>query len=174
MRCQLVEGEGRAKWGGWTSWDPAQQLGTGRRGWSEETRWTRHGQLRQLCPREGGRRAFGCRAWQVAAELPRARGPTWECGGADGRPPGEGPGPWVSPGPPAVPGPPCDRRFHHSLTDHGRWVRERSHESYAKNYSVVFPHDEPLAGRNMRTDPLHEVPAPRRAGSRGVPGWGRR
>ncbi|TEA29672.1 hypothetical protein DBR06_SOUSAS510267 [Sousa chinensis] len=47
-------------------------------------------------------------------------------------------------------------RFHHSLTDHGRWIRERSHESYSKNYSVVFPHDEPLAGRNMRTDPLHE------------------
>uniref|UniRef100_A0A8I3NJE2 Sarcosine dehydrogenase, mitochondrial n=2 Tax=Canis lupus familiaris TaxID=9615 RepID=A0A8I3NJE2_CANLF len=49
------------------------------------------------------------------------------------------------------------RRFHHLLTDHRRWIRERSHESYAKNYSVVFPHDEPLAGRNMRTDPLHEV-----------------
>lgn len=48
------------------------------------------------------------------------------------------------------------RRFHHSLTDQRRWVRERSHESYAKNYSVVFPHDEPLAGRNMRRDPLHE------------------
>ncbi|XP_072604324.1 sarcosine dehydrogenase, mitochondrial isoform X4 [Vulpes vulpes] len=48
------------------------------------------------------------------------------------------------------------RRFHHLLTDHRRWIRERSHESYAKNYSVVFPHDEPLAGRNMRTDPLHE------------------
>ncbi|XP_036892389.1 sarcosine dehydrogenase, mitochondrial isoform X1 [Sturnira hondurensis] len=48
------------------------------------------------------------------------------------------------------------RRFPHSLTDHRRWVRERSHESYAKNYSVVFPHDEPLAGRNMRRDPLHE------------------
>lgn len=49
------------------------------------------------------------------------------------------------------------RRFHHSLTDNLRWIRERSHESYAKNYSVVFPHDEPLAGRNMRRDPLHEV-----------------
>lgn len=48
------------------------------------------------------------------------------------------------------------RRFHHSLTDDSRWVRERSHESYAKNYSVVFPHDEPLAGRNMRRAPLHE------------------
>ncbi|XP_044519885.1 sarcosine dehydrogenase, mitochondrial [Gracilinanus agilis] len=48
------------------------------------------------------------------------------------------------------------RRFHHSLTDNHHWIRERSHESYAKNYSVVFPHDEPLAGRNMRRDPLHE------------------
>ncbi|XP_011382354.1 sarcosine dehydrogenase, mitochondrial isoform X2 [Pteropus vampyrus] len=48
------------------------------------------------------------------------------------------------------------RRFHCSLTGHGRWIRERSHESYAKNYSIVFPHDEPLAGRNMRTGPLHE------------------
>lgn len=48
------------------------------------------------------------------------------------------------------------RRFHCSLTDNNRWIRERSHESYAKNYSVVFPHDEPLAGRNMRKDPLHQ------------------
>ena len=28
--------------------------------------------------------------------------------------------------------------------------KERSHEAYAKNYSMVFPHDEPLAGRNMK------------------------
>ncbi|OXB69053.1 hypothetical protein ASZ78_009529 [Callipepla squamata] len=49
------------------------------------------------------------------------------------------------------------RRFHRSLTNNNRWIRERSHESYAKNYSVVFPHDEPLAGRNMRKDPLHQV-----------------
>ncbi|KAJ8286596.1 hypothetical protein GJAV_G00040960 [Gymnothorax javanicus] len=49
------------------------------------------------------------------------------------------------------------RRFHHSLTNNNRWIRERSHESYAKNYSVVFPFDEPLASRNMRKDPLHKV-----------------
>ena len=30
------------------------------------------------------------------------------------------------------------------------WVSARSHESYAKNYSIIFPHDEPLAGRNMK------------------------
>ncbi|XP_048469382.1 LOW QUALITY PROTEIN: sarcosine dehydrogenase, mitochondrial-like [Rhincodon typus] len=41
-------------------------------------------------------------------------------------------------------------------TNNNRWIRERSHESYAKNYSVVFPYDEPLAGRNMRLDPLHQ------------------
>lgn len=49
------------------------------------------------------------------------------------------------------------RRFHHSLTGNNRWIRERSHESYAKNYSVVFPFDEPLASRNMRKDPFHQV-----------------
>uniref|UniRef100_A0A669CEX4 Sarcosine dehydrogenase, mitochondrial n=1 Tax=Oreochromis niloticus TaxID=8128 RepID=A0A669CEX4_ORENI len=49
------------------------------------------------------------------------------------------------------------RRFHNSLTDNKRWIRERSHESYAKNYSVVFPFDEPLASRNMRKDPFHQV-----------------
>lgn len=49
------------------------------------------------------------------------------------------------------------RRFHNSLTGNQRWIRERSHESYAKNYSVVFPFDEPLASRNMRRDPFHQV-----------------
>ncbi|GAA6231923.1 sarcosine dehydrogenase, mitochondrial [Lates japonicus] len=49
------------------------------------------------------------------------------------------------------------RRFHNSLTDNKCWIRERSHESYAKNYSVVFPFDEPLASRNMRKDPFHQV-----------------
>uniref|UniRef100_A0A803TVS4 L-amino-acid oxidase n=1 Tax=Anolis carolinensis TaxID=28377 RepID=A0A803TVS4_ANOCA len=48
------------------------------------------------------------------------------------------------------------RRFHHNLTGNNRWIRERSHESYAKNYSIVFPYDEPLAGRNVRKDPLYE------------------
>lgn len=49
------------------------------------------------------------------------------------------------------------RRFHSSITSDQKWLRERSHESYAKNYSMVFPHDEPLAGRNMRCDPFHKV-----------------
>lgn len=37
------------------------------------------------------------------------------------------------------------------------WIKERSHESYVKNYSIVFPHDQPLAGRNFKKDPFHEV-----------------
>ncbi|XP_068608878.1 sarcosine dehydrogenase, mitochondrial-like [Brachionichthys hirsutus] len=49
------------------------------------------------------------------------------------------------------------RRFHKSLKDNQRWIRERSHESYSKRYSVVFPFDEPLASRNMRKDPFHQV-----------------
>ena len=49
------------------------------------------------------------------------------------------------------------RRFHSSITADQKWLRERSHESYAKNYSMVFPHDEPLASRNMRRDPFHKV-----------------
>lgn len=69
-----------------------------------------------------------------------------------------------------VTGPPSARRFHCSLTGHQRWVRERSHESYAKNYAVVFPHDEPLAGRSMRTGPLHQVPLPAGAADSSRPG----
>lgn len=37
------------------------------------------------------------------------------------------------------------------------WVKERSHESYATNYGIVFPNDQFLAGRNFQTDPFHEV-----------------
>ncbi len=49
------------------------------------------------------------------------------------------------------------RRFCPETSQQPRWVDERSHEAYAKNYSMVFVHDEPLAGRNMKKDPLHEV-----------------
>lgn len=37
------------------------------------------------------------------------------------------------------------------------WATERSHEAYAKNYSMVFKNDQPLAGRNLIVDSLHEV-----------------
>ena len=38
-----------------------------------------------------------------------------------------------------------------------KWVDERSHEAYAKNYSIVFKHDEPLAARGRRKSALHKV-----------------
>ena len=47
------------------------------------------------------------------------------------------------------------RRFAHALTSNKTWIDERSHESYAKNYEIVYPHDEPLASRNMFCDALH-------------------
>ncbi|KAG5682277.1 hypothetical protein PVAND_011640 [Polypedilum vanderplanki] len=37
------------------------------------------------------------------------------------------------------------------------WAIERSHEAYAKNYSIVFPNDQPLAGRNFIQDPFHKI-----------------
>ena len=49
------------------------------------------------------------------------------------------------------------RRFYNPLFKDEQWAKERTHEAYAKNYSIVFPHDEPLAGRGMRKSPLHEV-----------------
>ena len=69
---------------------------------------------------------------------------------------------------------PFCRRFHSSITPNAKWVKERSHEAYAKNYSMVFPHDEPLASRNMRCDPFHEVRPPPQSplGGRVGPGRG--
>ena len=42
------------------------------------------------------------------------------------------------------------RRYCPDVSANDDWVNARSHESYAKNYFTVFPHDEPLAGRNMK------------------------
>lgn len=49
------------------------------------------------------------------------------------------------------------RRFHPSLNSNKEWSISRSHEAYAKNYSIVFPHDEPLASRGQNKIPLHDV-----------------
>ncbi|GIY67017.1 sarcosine dehydrogenase, mitochondrial [Caerostris darwini] len=48
------------------------------------------------------------------------------------------------------------RRFSEKLTDNKKWIKERSHESYVKNYSIMYPHDEPLACRNIRKDAFFE------------------
>uniref|UniRef100_A0A7S2WI35 Sarcosine dehydrogenase n=1 Tax=Mucochytrium quahogii TaxID=96639 RepID=A0A7S2WI35_9STRA len=52
-------------------------------------------------------------------------------------------------------------RFHPDSVKDAGWVKTRTHESYAKTYAIVFPHDEPLAGRNSRVSVLHEELAKR-------------
>lgn len=49
------------------------------------------------------------------------------------------------------------RRFTPKQRSAYDWAVERSHEAYAKNYSIVFPFDQPLAGRNFIQDPFHKV-----------------
>jgi sarcosine dehydrogenase len=49
------------------------------------------------------------------------------------------------------------RRFTPKQRSAYDWAVERSHEAYAKNYSIVFPYDQPLAGRNFIQDPFHKV-----------------
>eukprot|EP00397_Hematodinium_sp_SG-2012_P003570 GEMP01003578.1.p1 GENE.GEMP01003578.1~~GEMP01003578.1.p1 ORF type:complete len:834 (+),score=156.71 GEMP01003578.1:93-2594(+) len=37
-----------------------------------------------------------------------------------------------------------------------KWLRDRSHEAYAKNYSIVFPNDQALAGRQLKKGPFYD------------------
>lgn len=47
-------------------------------------------------------------------------------------------------------------RYHESTVTNASWVKQRTHESYAKTYAIVFPSDEALAGRGMRKSALYE------------------
>ena len=42
------------------------------------------------------------------------------------------------------------RRYCPEISTNDAWIAQRSHESYAKNYAMIFTHDEPLAGRNAK------------------------
>ncbi|KAG6464970.1 hypothetical protein O3G_MSEX014842 [Manduca sexta] len=48
------------------------------------------------------------------------------------------------------------RRFTPAQMSRAHWMRESSHEAYVLNYSIVFPHDEKLAGRDASHDALHQ------------------
>ncbi|KAJ4441684.1 hypothetical protein ANN_11542, partial [Periplaneta americana] len=48
------------------------------------------------------------------------------------------------------------RRYEPEQTRHSDWITSRSQESYARNYYIVFPNDERLAGRNFQLSPFHE------------------
>jgi len=47
-------------------------------------------------------------------------------------------------------------RFHPATVKDHAWTSSRTHESYAKTYAIVFPHDEALAGRGARRSALHQ------------------
>lgn len=49
------------------------------------------------------------------------------------------------------------RRFSPHVRYLRPWAIETSHESYVKNYSIVFPNDQFLSGRNIKIGPFHEV-----------------
>ncbi|KAI8039931.1 hypothetical protein M5D96_007356 [Drosophila gunungcola] len=64
---------------------------------------------------------------------------------------------WVIQGQPELPMFGFDlRRFTQEQGKAIQWIREKSHESYVKNYSMVFKYDQPLAGRDFQKDPLHD------------------
>ncbi|XP_017020013.1 sarcosine dehydrogenase, mitochondrial [Drosophila kikkawai] len=64
---------------------------------------------------------------------------------------------WVTKGQPDLPMFGFDlRRFTQEQGKATQWIREKSHESYVKNYSMVFKYDQPLAGRDFQKDPLHD------------------
>lgn len=48
------------------------------------------------------------------------------------------------------------RRFTPEQLENKTWISEKCHESYVTNYKTVFPHDQPLAGRNLKQDPFYE------------------
>lgn len=63
---------------------------------------------------------------------------------------------WVVRGAPAIDIFSADiTRFHPECTGTGRWLQERSHETYANQSVIPWPHDQPLGGRNVRQSPLH-------------------
>lgn len=65
---------------------------------------------------------------------------------------------WIALGRPEIPLHAYDiRRFTPVQRQDRAWVTETSHECYAKTYSITYPFDQPLAGRNHKTDSFHEV-----------------
>lgn len=65
------------------------------------------------------------------------------------------------------------RRFTPKQRKASDWATQRSHESYAKNYGMFCPNDQPLAGRNFITDPFHAVVLRKGAVMEEKSGWER-
>lgn len=81
---------------------------------------------------------------------------------------------WMTKGRPELPMFNYDiRRFTKDMRGDRAWITETSHESYAKNYSIVFPHDQFLSGRNIKIDPFHEALVAHGAVMEQAQGWER-
>ncbi|KAK1119400.1 hypothetical protein K0M31_013230 [Melipona bicolor] len=65
------------------------------------------------------------------------------------------------------------RRFSPEQRNNVVWIHERCHEAYAKNYSIAFPHDQPLSGRNLKLDPFHSLLVEKGAIMEEYQGWER-
>lgn len=65
---------------------------------------------------------------------------------------------WISQGRPELAMFPYDiRRFTPSVREDRALITERSFESYGDTFSIKYPHDQPLAGRNHKISVFHEV-----------------
>lgn len=65
---------------------------------------------------------------------------------------------WVALGRPELPLDKYDiRRFTQVHRQDRAWITETSQEAFAKSYSINYPNDQPLAGRNHRIGAFHEV-----------------
>ncbi|XP_017887261.1 sarcosine dehydrogenase, mitochondrial [Ceratina calcarata] len=65
------------------------------------------------------------------------------------------------------------RRFSPVQRNNFTWLKERTYEAYGNNYGIKFPYDKPLSGRNLRTDPFHELLVERGAIMEDCQGWER-
>lgn len=64
---------------------------------------------------------------------------------------------WIINGRPSIHMYSCDvRRFTQEQMVNKTWAKERGHESYVKKYHIRYPHNQFMAGRNLKTDPFHE------------------
>uniref|UniRef100_H2ZAI6 FAD dependent oxidoreductase domain-containing protein n=1 Tax=Ciona savignyi TaxID=51511 RepID=H2ZAI6_CIOSA len=64
---------------------------------------------------------------------------------------------WVIHGKPEINLANCDiRRYPTGLANPNKWLSEKSHEKFAKRYSLHYPHDHGLGGRNQRKGRLFQ------------------
>nr|XP_018667188.1 sarcosine dehydrogenase, mitochondrial-like [Ciona intestinalis] len=64
---------------------------------------------------------------------------------------------WVIHGKPEIDLVNCDIRRHPiNLSNPNKWLLEKCHEKFARRYSVHFPHDQSLGGRNQRKGRLYQ------------------